>query len=453
MADSDNGVTLKIDADAAGYIAQCVRMRQEHEKLHKHTEDWGAAIGHAARGMAEFLGPAGAVALAIEKGAEGLEQWREQLERASQTASVVVDKLRIAAHIAKEKREVVEGPILDAHIPVSIPDRVEAYSRFRSASPESARRVSAEGLMARIGQAAAVGYDPTIFAQVSGELEGAYGGRAFDVAASLYQNLGAEEAPVAADHIRRIARKAGPEAAKQLLSLFIASGRAGDVKGTVLNGLVDSYDPNMGSIVDQLARKRFTDRANSGLIGRILDEEKKVNINNIDGLLSRSADAATEDDKGWNAALNKKIDAEADATGYERFGAAAESKERREKLNKLAASKSLFGINFSWANNFWRLFGAPGVGNSETEDRLMREGLGLRRERLSQEELNEHLNGLSDDAPLMSASRSSGAISNGHDTTPVTTDRVLRHLAEIASHTAQAGRRRLNVDVHGEGAK
>ncbi len=339
MGESDGGVLVRIDADTASYIAKLSRMAEGHEKVTKHAEGWGDAVEHVISGFTKALVPLMLIESTVEVIKDGIEAWNKQIERAGQTADVLVSKLRRTTAQTGENREVVASQLLNEQSTLSVAQRQAAYAAYRQAAPGSATSVSAGEVVRRAGQAEIAGYDPEQVSRLAGNLHGVFSGKSFDAAALLLNKTG-DNADSAAEMIRRLSNKAGPETAQQLAPYLIASAQAGDKRFSILNGLVGGYNPAFGSISDYISNSKFrvsADQRNAyeGMMRRVPGAQG--DIANLDGYIERRAQGALGDESVSTSMETKYFNSAAEVAEYEKEGARAERRERKAARQRLNA--------------------------------------------------------------------------------------------------------------------
>jgi hypothetical protein len=365
MGDADGGVTLKIDADTAAYITKIAKLADHHEKVTKHTEEWGEAFGHVLDHAAAMLTPLAAIEAASEGIRDVIEEWEKKLEKASQTSSTLVDKLRQTTAATGESREAVSEQLIGTRSPLSVAERQSAFSAFRDAAPGSARTIGAAAVVGGASKAQIAGFDPTQFSGVAGNLYDFAGSQSFDVAQLLYSRLGASQAGSAAERLRFFGEKVGPDQAKSLLPYLIASFQAGDRKLSFLNSAVGDYRPGMGPLDAYLgnSRARFQNPTLYGQIASHLPGAQR-DVSSVGGLLDRSAAAALEDPEVARRERIRLINADTEVGNFGRRADYAEGKEEERALNEFAANSHGFGVSTPFTSSVARALGNKSSGQS-----------------------------------------------------------------------------------------
>lgn len=330
MADGEGGVTLKIDANTAAYIAKLSHLADSHEKVGKHVDDWGSAIDHALGRLKEMIGPLALIEGAVEAAEGGFEKWEKNIESAGKSAKELVGTLRQTTLITGENRQAVEEALLKVTSPQSIEQRMAGYSAFRQNAPGSAARIGAQEIGQQLASAATAGYDATQLAGIAGNVEGARGGAgSFDLAALLMARTGSN-AGQASEMIRRISEKAGPGGAQALLPYLLASAQAGDKRFSFVNEALSGYNPAFGDVGSYLQGRLAVAPAGqrTAISSRLAGAQ--ADIAGLDGFIGRQAATQLLDPRVAQNVQTQTSAAAAQITTYQKNAEAAEDAEARE---------------------------------------------------------------------------------------------------------------------------
>ncbi len=340
MAD-EGGVTLRIDANTAAYIAKLSELADSHEKVTKHLDGWGSAAEHAVGKLAAFIGPLALIGTAVKAVEVGFEAWKSHLESAGKTTQTLVDNLRRTTAQTGENRQAVEDQLTGIVTPQSVADRVAGFNAFRQNAPSSSTRIAPGEIARKLGQAEIAGYDPTQLAGIAGNVEGARSGSgSFDLAALLLSRIGSN-ADQASGLIRRLGEKAGPGGAQAALPYLLASSEAGDRRFSFLSDAENAYTPAQGDFATYMQRRLRTAKPDqrglaASIQGRLAGAQR--DIAGLPGFLEGRAQEALGDDSVRESEQNKVLRSQAEIEKYRRNKETEEGYARRDALRDLSSA-------------------------------------------------------------------------------------------------------------------
>ncbi len=338
MAD-EGGVTLRIDANTAAYIAKISQLADSHEKVTKHVDEWGHAADHVIGRLAAMAAPLALIEGVVSNVEKGFEAWAKHLESAGKTTETLVDKLRRTTVNTGENRQAVEDQLLSVKSGMSVEQRVSGFDAFRKNAPGSATRVAPSEVARSLAKGQIAGYDTDQLAGIAGNVEGAAGGKSFDLAALLMARTGSN-ADQASGLIRRLTEKAGPQGAQAALPYLLASAQAGDRRFSMISEAENSYNPAFGDFGAYLQMKL----KNAGPDKRGLAESiqrglpgAQKDIANLGGYLDTKSSAALEDESVRTDMRIKYFKAQAEVENFQKRKETQEYYEERDAKHQLNA--------------------------------------------------------------------------------------------------------------------
>ncbi len=258
-------VVLKLDADAARYVAEIVKAVEKTKGLgdgakaaRDHFASAGDLIEAGTAKLGRMVSGAGILAAASAVITAEYRAWRDHLEAAEKVSVSLADRLRGAAGSMAELSKIpgMTQRIMDMKSPLNQGQRASAALAARDANPN----LSPDDLIGAVRSASvghALNISPEEMGAGYGKLFKSFGSEAGDVAGLLHQR-DTKNAPAAIDLLRQIGQDGGD--AKSSLSLVSAAGRTEGGLGA-LTELQSKYRQyrvaeSGGGTFDQWARKQ-----------------------------------------------------------------------------------------------------------------------------------------------------------------------------------------------------
>ncbi len=367
-------VVLKLDADAARYVAEIVKAAERTKDLGKgakETKDYftqaGDAIEQAGTKLGKMATIGGLVAVGVAAATKGYFEWVAALERGEKAAKSIVDALRGAAHSASDLKDLgnIRDQIMGMNSPLSMDQRVAAVNSFRQNAP-GASSGSAINAVRAASQADIAGMDATQFAGHVGKLTNAgLGNHAGDIAAFLTQRGGAQ----------------GGAAIEEMASLGIDAGSGGAVDALGYVSAAAATPGGMGvmsTIHAQWMKQgkpgtfaKFAATAGFNALGidqmptqkaiqSRLDAENAAAAN-VNGYLGQQAGEVMKSPIDLTRITTRAVNARTEADDYRQRGESASNKELEAAMNRNFSTNTTGGVGFSMAPSLMRDLGiTPG---------------------------------------------------------------------------------------------
>lgn len=354
-------VVLKIDADAARYIAETIKAAEKSKELGKGAKEAKtefAGMGDILEaGVAKLGRMVSAAGIYAAAGAAVVKVWTDYaaaLERGDKAAKSIADALRHATGSAGDLKSLgsARDQIVSMPSSLQLEQRVSAYGAFRGNAP-NATSAQAVAAVRAASQAHVAGMDSTEFAGAQGKLHEAYGDQAGDATAFLLQR-GQAQGGAAVDEMAELSAKIGPEKAREALGLVSAAARTRGGLG-VLSPLVSSY-------IQRGARGSFTDYAATAGRGEVsaeqlpilkqvqgrIDAERSAS-GNLKGYLQGQAIQGMSTQIDQSRLATEMINARTESDSYELRAetASTEALKKAQRENFDNATKGGVGIPFA----------------------------------------------------------------------------------------------------------
>jgi hypothetical protein len=217
MSGGEGGARIKIDADAAPYVAAAEKAAKSTEKI---GDVWGQ-IGQAIEGGVGRLSKLNVATLAVAGVtalvATSYDAWLQKLERAAE----LTDKIRNASGGEGRVGGAMRQSLAGLEGSLSLEDRVGVVAAYASKRPKSGH-VEQLNVARAAMDADAAGMDAKRFGGLMGDLQ-PFGEQSADLAAQLLYRTG-DKAEESAALLTSIRQRSGAGDAQQALGLILGAG-------------------------------------------------------------------------------------------------------------------------------------------------------------------------------------------------------------------------------------
>jgi hypothetical protein len=277
MANDTGGITLKIDAETAGFIAQISNAAAHSKKLHEGPKEAGEHMhklteftrdfASEVAGVAAPLGVAGAL---IMSAASGVESWKRNLEDTEKVLTRVTDLHRALARVGlgKEAEEYTKimheaGPSLKPEQLPAVFGAITAPGGFSDTSSKDFKQI-VERQIKQADMANKAGLDPTEFAGINARLDSSGVQQSQELSHYAMTQIGAEN--------REQAITSAIEAPDEAIGILQTYAGASRTPGKGVKGVLNKL---MGDWLAHGKKGSFHDFINSGTARRLVGREGK----------------------------------------------------------------------------------------------------------------------------------------------------------------------------------